>query len=349
MMFNQTIRIATFNCLASWPVDEEKISTESAEGENFKIPEEVHCSSDPVTRIEQLIANKLADHMDVICLQGTKDLERPFCRALKDREFTLYRLESNEIEIFPENIIAIRNTMPNVQIENISKRSLSNPKKNPKGCGQQIAAVIIRMDRQFSLAIASLHSWEFALYPEGATEKIYSKEDLDSMNYACAYMEEAIDLVNQYNPSFAVLAGDFNNNMHNFRKPFDLLKKERFSIHEPGQNDSTSPFTCSTAHRNTNYICTTLQQSISTKSSAWIPSMFYQTFSIETTPVQPVQIFAGCDFPLNNDGFFYQTHGISLSIREQSSWFSSLTSRASQISTRILSCVSVEPAEEYAI
>lgn len=189
-------------------------------------------------RIEPVIAKRLADRCDVICLQEVTDANRPFIETLQKAGFEFfYPPGSNN---FSTAIAVRRGTFDRVtNISILSDSSNIGTLDTQKSIvGQEIAAVVVKIKgADTQIAISSLHCWGLQLTPPGGPAKIYSKYEREvSLPRIDRYINEAIfHLKTNYPAAFALMAGDMNNNPHNYQKAFDIIEEAGFQTLEPDE------------------------------------------------------------------------------------------------------------------
>lgn len=276
------IRIGTFNIGAGWAdyenmvagnEDEKKKLKEKIDSFNPKWDTYQTIKDQLQDKIEEVVAQKLANNFDIISLQEIKKLDRKFVKTLEEKGFSIYCqdnvLETNNPELAQllknqfshsgpswlsfgnkkvepqiDTAIAVRTSLFE-KVQNLSIKSESYPDEEIP-YGQEIAAVVAKIkDTNIDLAIASMHSWGFPLYPkevDKSDKSLYNKYDYENMSYATTYMAEAIKTVKEQNATISLIAGDLNNNPDNYDKPFKLIEKNGFDILEPDQETNVNRF-----------------------------------------------------------------------------------------------------------
>lgn len=197
-----------------------------------------------MNEVEFAVANRLADSLDVICLQEVMKMNRVFVHALKDRGFTIIQgRQVAEGEKF-STAIAYRTELFE-RVDNISIATLgqNEPNKRPKIYGQEIAAVVATLkDRITTLSVASLHSWGFQLYPPNEkVPNIDTADDVASKAKADAYVIQAIQLMQRQKTNFSVIVGDMNNNPENYAPTFGQIEASGYTVLRSGAPTNINP------------------------------------------------------------------------------------------------------------
>lgn len=127
------------------------------------------------TKIEKTVADRLTQQFDVICLQEVKKIDRTLIKELKDQGFAIYYVDQDkaraENEQDCDNAIALRSSLFEDDVQNISQNSESHPTRRGD-IGQDIAAVVAKVKgSSVKLAFSSLHEWGFKLYHPAEEKK----------------------------------------------------------------------------------------------------------------------------------------------------------------------------------
>jgi exonuclease III len=193
--------------------------------------------------IEKRVAEHLAQELDVIHLQEVKTLKRRFVTALEAQGFKIYHLERGKKKATFSTAVALKSSLFEDCVQNISVASQSDKGSDRHIYGQEVAAVIAKIKNScVKLAFASLHSWGFTLYSPDSTEhKIYSQNDRDQMKWGVEYTREAIQNFNHHSFDHGLMGGDMNNNPQNSREQFDLLAESGYNIWEPNEPTNINP------------------------------------------------------------------------------------------------------------
>lgn len=179
---------------------------------------------------EESVAKRIADCSDVIFLQRTVDPGRAAFKVFEDQGFKIFYLKAFAFD----TAIAIRTSMFR-DVMNLSAKSTTQDQN--LSCGQDIVAVsAIHNASEKRINFASVHSWNFKLYKPGTRDQA---REYYTMNMAKAnqYMQDAIQIVNQYKPDCTVVAGNMQSNPDNDSYPgpktFEMMQKTGFQVLGP--------------------------------------------------------------------------------------------------------------------
>lgn len=191
-----------------------------------------------MARIEPVIAKKLADRCDVICLQEVTNASRPFIQTLQQAGFEFfYPPGSNNFSTAVAVRRGIFDHVRNISI--LSDSSHIGTLDSQKSIvGQEIAGILATIKgTNIQIAICSLHSWGLPLAPPDGPKREYTKYDTQvAMPRIDRYINEAIfHLKTNYPVAFSLMAGDMNNNPHNYQGAFDIIEKAGFQTLEPDE------------------------------------------------------------------------------------------------------------------
>lgn len=180
--------------------------------------------------VEERVALRIADVLDVICLQEVGTMTRPVVKTLRQLGFAIYpgkHLVEEAQEIF-STAIALR-TDRFTSAHNIS---LLTKNREKALYGQEIAAIVGQLsDSSITVAIASLHSWSFTLYhPLSTEERVYSLEDRERQAASERYVKIAMDLLQKQGADLSLMAGDMNNNPENYPVVFEQIKAGGYAV-----------------------------------------------------------------------------------------------------------------------
>ncbi len=327
------IRFASFNCGSGWADYKGMVSASEAESKALQqelgpmnSPEEFSAATKKrMEQIETIVADKLADSQDVICLQELKDPNRPFVKKLEEKGFHIFRLEQNDPQADKsnlENVVAIRRKLFDEGViksaDNISIPSESHPIRGRPSYGQQIAATIVRLKSGVTLSFTSLYNWGFPLYPQDLPEEMKQRfeDDTAAMEYGLTYTEEAVENVKKHHVDFAVISGDINNNPENDERPFKYLEASRFKVHEPDQPTNINAADLNRYNeRKIDFIFTSVQPSQPwyKKIGSAFRSIFFSSVSIEIT--EP-KVLEGYDFTRNTNCSDHKPLGMTIKVIE---------------------------------
>lgn len=339
------IRFGTFNCGAGYgdyrsmvsadPKEAEKLLAKINEAKPTNEQESFDIQDSLQETIEKVVAEKLANQLDVICLQELKTEGRAFYQSLIERGFSIYRLEQIEGKQIPlENAVAIRNGV----FEKVENRSIASQsfdlggrgkaevsfKQRFGGYGKQIASVIATIAGNMTLSFTSMHSWGFQLYAEHESRpRRVPAEEVTRQKQSVAYHKEATENAAQQNASLmTVIAGDLNNAPDKYLEPFTHMENAGYTVHEPDEETNVN-YSEELKYRKIDYIFTSEKQASPTQSSFFrrmltkITSIFYVSAPILTysTP----KVLEGFDFTVETNCSDHKPVGMTINVTYKSS------------------------------
>ena len=177
--------------------------------------------------IDQPIAAKLANELDVICLQEVKNVNRAFIRTLQTAGFEIVTPVGETID----TAIAVRRSIYSAHTP-FSTLTVSERRGDP--FGEDVAGTTITLRNGVTIAVASLHTPGFALYRPGSAPR-QVRDQSGEKNVADNYVAKVFDHLANQQADIKIVAGDMNNNPQNHTTPFSRIQQRGFTVMQPKQ------------------------------------------------------------------------------------------------------------------
>lgn len=339
-----SIRFGTFNCGIGY--HDYKLMVAADEHEKSKLLRRIEAEN-PINddqlfeiqksiqeNIEQVVAEKLASQLDVICLQELKEEKRAFYQSLIARGFSIYRLEQVEgVSVVLENAVAIRNGIfEKVENRSIASYSIESDGTDEKeflttsrfyGYGAQLASVIATIAGNMTISFTSMHSWGLKLYAENEIgPKAAHTYESCMRKLSLAYHKEATENAARQGASLmTVIAGDLNNAPDQYVEPFEHMQAAGYTIHVPDVATNVNHIE-EPKYRKIDYIFTSAQSSFFRRILEKIASIFYVSAPIVTysTP----KVLEGFDFTVETNCSGHKPFGMTINVTTYKSFIARL-------------------------
>lgn len=276
--------------------------------------------------IEKSVAERLIDQTDVICLQEVHQMSRVFIQTLQAGGFHIYpgkNIPVTSDERFSTAIALRESLFDTKHVKEITEKSA-----NLTCCGrrhifgQEIAAVAAPLkDQQIRLSFASMHSWGFQLYHRPLKDMRDSKSDAAHKELADSYIEQAIELSQQSQADYRIIAGDMNNNPSNYASPFNTVEDADYQILEPSAETNVNYTEPDYKFRKIDYIFAQVETLLQRIWKA-IVSIFFTTYSFTVSPAKVLNDFS---FTIDSNCSDHLPVGTTITIQSTPSLLSRMT------------------------